>query len=354
MYKCNICDSILKSVISYQRHLYIHRFKTNVSFMCLQPTCSKIYSNYYVYKTHTYRHHNNKKNTIMWTKTHSIKYECSICHFKSDIVKIIVQHLNIHLINNIHITCPFTNCSKIFATKGSFKSHLFRTHKADGTKSKDNILSESQISENVSTLNDTEFDDVPRDVICRNFANLIITLKCKFQITDTALNFMVSELEEIFKFQNIDNIKNITELCKDPIISKYKQQLINATSNFEFASDISNFNSHYKRSTYFKNKFNYVAPREIFLGFNECHKKCSYHYIPILQIIKALMSENDFSTLFHEEKPSRTMKYRDYNDGSFYKNNIFFNGNDKRIELLLFQDAFENCNPLGSSKKNTS
>ncbi|XP_073847068.1 uncharacterized protein [Musca autumnalis] len=35
----------------------------------------------------------------------------------------------------------------------------------------------------------------------------------------------------------------------------------------------------------------------------------------------------------------------------FIKNQTFFHTGEKRIELLIFQDAFEVCNPLGSSKK---
>lgn len=35
----------------------------------------------------------------------------------------------------------------------------------------------------------------------------------------------------------------------------------------------------------------------------------------------------------------------------FIKKNILFNQVRKNIEIILFQDAFEICNPLGSSKK---
>ncbi|KAK3884730.1 hypothetical protein Pcinc_011048 [Petrolisthes cinctipes] len=41
-------------------------------------------------------------------------------------------------------------------------------------------------------------------------------------------------------------------------------------------------------------------------------------------------------------------KFSDCTDGSAFKNNALFNENANAIKIILYQDAFEVCNPLGS------
>ncbi|XP_036346264.1 uncharacterized protein LOC118755535 [Rhagoletis pomonella] len=67
--------------------------------------------------------------------------------------------------------------------------------------------------------------------------------------------------------------------------------------------------------------------------------------------LKFLLRDKIVFKLFSNKKVSNVNCYSDYNDGLIYKQKEFFNENLNRIELLLFQDAFENCNPLASSKK---
>lgn len=41
----------------------------------------------------------------------------------------------------------------------------------------------------------------------------------------------------------------------------------------------------------------------------------------------------------------------DFTDGAAFKDNAFFQTNQNALKLILYQDSFEVCNPLGSSKK---
>jgi hypothetical protein len=55
--------------------------------------------------------------------------------------------------------------------------------------------------------------------------------------------------------------------------------------------------------------------------------------------------QNDDET---EEKTTGALTH--YNDGSHYDSNTFFDSETKRIELVLFLNAFQGTNPLGSAK----
>lgn len=57
--------------------------------------------------------------------------------------------------------------------------------------------------------------------------------------------------------------------------------------------------------------------------------------------------------MYHgNQKPHETKRVlHDITDGSPFRNNVFYQTNPDALKLILYQDSFEVCNPLGSSKK---
>ncbi|KYQ53359.1 hypothetical protein ALC60_07491 [Trachymyrmex zeteki] len=77
-----------------------------------------------------------------------------------------------------------------------------------------------------------------------------------------------------------------------------------------------------------------IIPKRINLGFDN-YEQCYYHYISIV----------------------KTSEFNYYNDnilsdiqsGNVIKSNNFFNSNKNVLQIILYQDAFEVCNPLGDN-----
>jgi len=71
-----------------------------------------------------------------------------------------------------------------------------------------------------------------------------------------------------------------------------------------------------------------------------------------LNTIKVLLQNSDIQhfclNLFHTYNSNALF---DIKDGSVLKNNNFFRNNKYTLQIILYQDAFEICNPLGSAKK---
>lgn len=63
-----------------------------------------------------------------------------------------------------------------------------------------------------------------------------------------------------------------------------------------------------------------------------------------------MLSEKSVLNQFLNTSYKTSNDFKDYTDGSVYQNNPFFQDNEKRLEVILYQDAFEDCNPLGSAK----
>lgn len=108
-----------------------------------------------------------------------------------------------------------------------------------------------------------------------------------------------------------------------------------------------------KRKTVFKNNFNYVEPIQICLGHNEAGKECFAQYIPIKETLKSLFQCESVWEQYKQVHSGIGCKdiLRDVWDGRTVAENVFFQTEGSSLGLILYQDAFEVVNPLGSGRK---
>lgn len=261
------------------------------------------------------------------------------------------QHLSIIK----KIKCPFGNCGILFTNKSTFKCHVHRKHK--------NTLSTiTQNQQNVSSANCNDNAGntgyVSNGTNCslmnteNTFSSFFIQLKTKHKITENGVKFVSHNLCHLLEKSNSEIISNIKNYCESSNISQlHEKGILKIIQSCNLVPQIQQFDSNYKLTTHIQNNNKYVKPVTVNLGTDEYHNHCIFHYVPILETIQSLMSDKTFFSLFNLSKEFEHDIYFDYNDGSAYKTNSFLTGPEKRIEILLFQDAFETCSPLASSKK---
>jgi hypothetical protein len=115
--------------------------------------------------------------------------------------------------------------------------------------------------------------------------------------------------------------------------------------------DKGTLSTDYRRKQFFKNNFRYVAPVTIYLGFDKYHVKRYYEYVPIIETIQELLKDAHVKEQFEKPILNSDEILRDFMDGSVAKSNVLFIELGNAIKLILYQDAFEVVNPLGSAKK---
>lgn len=133
---------------------------------------------------------------------------------------------------------------------------------------------------------------------------------------------------------------------------KIVNDTLNEFNNANILKDLNLFDSHYKRMQYLKIEFNFVTASEIFLGQNNIKQNCYMQYVPIIDTIKTLLTDENIIKHINEygERSMKEGTLCDVMDGAAYrKNDIFKNPNS--LSIILFQDAFEVVNPLGSARK---
>lgn len=97
-----------------------------------------------------------------------------------------------------------------------------------------------------------------------------------------------------------------------------------------------------------------MHPQTISLGTDDNRKEQFAQYIPIKETLQALLKDPIVwkECTKHEDDTSAHV-LSDVRDGSVYKSNTLFRESGISIKLILYQDAFQVVNPLGSAKKNT-
>ncbi|CAN7951307.1 unnamed protein product [Ixodes pacificus] len=101
-----------------------------------------------------------------------------------------------------------------------------------------------------------------------------------------------------------------------------KEIVADANSHDVFSSlNATVFNSERKRRAYFKQKFSYVQPLQIYLGRDGNKRDRSFQYVPVLENLKSLIQNVSFADcILNTSLDDRDACYmQDISDGSAYK-----------------------------------
>jgi hypothetical protein len=186
---------------------------------------------------------------------------------------------------------------------------------------------ESDLSNECSNLfrsKSSNTSSIPINEILSNIINSLLLKLKKKAITDEILDIIAFDLDRLFFM--------LTEYSDDK------------SFNYSIITEIlSNLNTKYKRTQYFKKQSDYVESVKVPLDSN--NKQYFYYYVPLLDTLKNIMKNNELVDFKASEN-----SFSNYTDGSVYKKNSFFNDGEKKIELLIFSDDFNICDPLGGAK----
>lgn len=359
--KCLFCLKLFENPKSYMNHLSSHKNQNQNKFKCY--ICDSIFKNYFSFKSHNFRYHRAKCVSL----TNHI--QCKFCELNFITFNKFIQHTKLHFANNPQgVDCPINLCSAFFKNFNSFKSHFFRKHNSsiECLNSNNNITTsvnncvlteDNQINynNNQNPVVDIVVNDVvqvqPNDLnLTKDLGHLFLKMKSVNGISESVIGTVLSEVKNIVLKNNEKIRTNIQEIVSSNSVSPVIQnQLQNVIPSFDSFSQIS---STYSRTNYYKKNFNYVPPQEISLGNNNMHTDCKYHYIPLLDNLKSLLEqEKCLEQVIGRNLINRNDDiFENYTDGEFFKNHQFFGNNENNLEIIIFQDGFEICNPLLSSR----
>ena len=103
----------------------------------------------------------------------------------------------------------------------------------------------------------------------------------------------------------------------------------------------------HQRKKYFSDNLNFVAPHEIKISNNRQAKNEVFHYVPLKESLKALLSKPSIKhQIANPDRNFTDSVVSDLKCGKLYKQIM----DNNTIGIILYSDEFEIVNPIGASK----
>ena len=363
-YKCKHCGACLDTIAGYIRHVKMHRNEANFSFPCGVADCLSLMKTTRALQSHMYQNH-----AISKPVRDTVNFSCQVetCSVLSSNFSSLCEHLKSHISDGERIVCPFNGCELNFTVKSSFTSHISRKHRnhSGGERGVDEAVEHNDSSIDIGNdeltatiafpqCSDSLVDD--RNVFLTNLALFYLRMQAKMLLPASTISTLIEEFQEVctnavaqmfVKLRQeltelgipLEKISNIIDgLSKENLLAMYNEGL---------------FRSDATRKTYFKKNFNYVEPIPVRLGFDASGKERFYHYVPVKDTLNALLN---LPSVREQWQVSQTLladpnMFEDVRDGKNFKENSLLQQFPSSISIILYQDAFEVVNPLGSGRK---
>lgn len=373
MYKCHSCSFSTSSLKCYVSHYRIHSHVSNFRFPCGLANCSRTFVSYSAFNSHCTRDHNEFRKRLSEARFRnanvSLQCDSDFCGRQFRDLKAFLNHVKQHINVNRPTPCPYKDCRAHFCKVSTYTSHLSRKHRNynyDMLRSKlivgDCQNEPDEAVDTPSTSSELEYGDVVSDKICqsetlqeqyvRSLALFLIKLQSKHLLPAATVQ------------QIVDEIALLHDLGKEYMIGQIKfvlGQYDVATNNIEkIAEELLHLSAHshansilhtdHLRKKYFQQHFSYITPESVYLGLDEVNKAAYAYYVPVKDTLMELLQ--DTSIVFQVLNPNSNLPtvLQDYSDAELCRKNSFLQSNPKCIKLIIFQDAFEVVNPLGSAK----
>ena len=361
MVTCNICNSNFDEIETLVRHCRRHSFDPKVRYRCPFQYCKKICKSYSDYRRHVSTEHRRKVTNPTTVEKNIYRCNVTFCQKTEDTFKDLVKHLKAHLDSKVTISCPFTSCAKPYKVKSTFASHLSRSHSHQSIAGMSNANSSSALpvsadTETANVSDHTSGEGHHRDVTDEQefsmmFNLFLVKLQVEHHVSELVIDEIVKACRCLSDYNNDYIICKVLKLIqrKDPEFNDERElcKLIKSDLFNVVLDDYQGvLRSKYMRSEYVKKNMKFIEPINIKLGAMKKNDFC--HYVPLKSSLQNFLSDSTVKSQFESPRVQSAV-YSDLHDGYVYKENDFFDGS-RKLELLLYQDAFEVVNPLGASK----
>ncbi|XP_065887419.1 uncharacterized protein [Dysidea avara] len=289
---------------------------------------------------------------------------CSLCsaasHLRFDITDY-VKHIKIFHAHDpsFKVTCGIGGCQRTYSNFRTFVNHVSA---ADDEQPNDDFGS-GECSFGGVSYQDLLFTNnndslSPREMMKNTVATFLLGLKEKFKLTQTSIQGIVDGISAL-------NSQRIS-LLKSEVYKLLHQADF---TGFEGLDECFEHHEHvflgletqYHQVKYYKEHFNLIEPLRVVLGEYRAWKgwgakrKCVTEqdclmYIPILETIQSLLNNSALLSEIENGHQSSSVS-SDYCDGKAYKSHPLFGTDKKALQLFLYFDELETCNPLGSKVK---
>lgn len=286
-------------------------------------------------------------------------------------------HLRIHIRDGRKVCCPVEGCLKYFRVRTSFTTHISRKHKQPGpvqqsclhklgeTATPTDLSLDGQLppidlcinSEVPSTSSFQSHINTDEEAFLHNLALFYLKMQGKMLLPASTIQSIIEEFQAV----HVDGMQAMLVRLKEKLLSssdipscdidKLIDELV--TQDLLTLYNEGQLKSDKTRKHFFKQKFNFVEPKQIYLGTDTAGKERFCQYVPVKETLASLFMQTSVREQYNQSKmlDSADKVMEDIKDGTCNKQNAIFHEHPSSLSIMLYQDAFEVVNPLGLGKK---
>lgn len=371
MFHCKFsqCEHVSETVVQFIQHTKLHSNTPNYRYQCGISQCTRMYNKDSVLKAHMYRDHKGSGPSLSKQFDAPLKCVAQSCEIVCNSLTSLIKHLKSHIREGLKIKCPFRECSSTFTVESSLAAHISRKHKhvedLDDSMSTGSAPTEQFCISNQPCLETPDEDRfeceepfaVDESLFLQNITLLYLKLQSKLLLPASTITTIIEDFQNAHEIGLSHALKILSEKLKaleisEAIVSNIIEEMRRDDLLRFYNRELLNTNQ--KRKSVFKSHFDYVEPVPLFLGNDENGKERFAQYIPIKETLAALFkttSVREQHAYTHSQPPTPGDVLRDVKDGEGFKSNSLMKTASDSLGLILYQDAFEVVNPLGSGKK---
>ena len=301
-------------------------------------------------------------------------------------IEIFFSHLkyihNISTNSQTKIVCSQDGCEETFSYCSSFKRHLQSKHKEGISHVNEpdevddaipvHVSMPASTSESTNTTNDSEEDKSGEEQInLRREFELFVSKLQASSIPLSVTQNVVKEVEELILYvlKHLENeVNSVAKNAKQNhvfhsvVFDELQKKLLCLKTLFN------GLRTQYQRDDHWKNEGLLILPEEKLVGktfashtdktgqIKQVEQRETYQYVPIKKTLQVFLEQQGVLASILEDKTSTDKDVvESFYDGSFYQEKVSRptaadKTNSLVLPLLLYSDAYETANPLGSRK----
>lgn len=375
-FECLNCNFILTDLKDYLSHTSKHKNLPNFLFHC--PVCNLKYNTYNAIRSHLLKCH--KSQYIIKLPIKLFEIFCKSCQYSTSNQHLYKNHIFEHLQNKIEIVCNIQKCSQIYDNKNSFKSHYYRNHYDEQCQDKNVVVEDNsecvtnqdtnvlESSLNLSHQSDNDIDSEIENnhssdnqnlsLLLIQFSTFLLKLESKLLVPKTAIQIITTTFLDLLETNNVDQISQFKEKLEELEPStgglnlEIVQEILSNNLIKSVIGETGILRSDYLRKKYYSTNLTHVEPIKLLLGRDDHHVPCFAYYVPIHKSIVALLRNEKLCNKIIERTrtPQNSNLLKGLSDGYVIKRINSTMNHVPSLNIILYQDSFEVCNPLGSSK----
>lgn len=361
--RCNRSSANLRSLLVHLAK--VHSNEPHFRIVCKLPkpigSCCSVFSSLASYKIHINRFHSRLLMSDKWENS-SLRTEilCSVCNAAVHSLQGLSSHYKEHCTDGVSVPCVVRHCRKTFSVYSSYTSHMSRSHKnvslchiRDELKRQETVDYQSYDSESaLDVTSNVELEEISdMRSMTKNIALLFMKLKAQYCLPDSIVQAIVSDFSDVCDVSSSMIKQRIRHLCCSYNLPPTAcAEFDDAADCFSWNSARTELSSDWKRNSYYRREFPYVAPCE-YKFVDECKNTDVYQYVSIIDTLKAVLQNEEVRAQVLNPCETAEGHLRTFRDGTLYKQHAVFSQAEHCLEIVLYSDEFEVVNPLGPHKK---